>query len=165
MTIYSISASLSVKYGNGRHFIDIPLKNIPDALQFWWICELLYATSTFIIRVSIAVFLLRIAINPIHKFIIHITLAIVLAFSTFYLFLVTFQCAPVSFFWNQARFGAVKGTCINDRIVPNASIAHSVVSFLADWILGLLPIAVLWDVRMNVQTKVSIIIILSMGLL
>jgi hypothetical protein len=87
----------------------------------------------------------------------------VLAYSIFYFFLVIFQCSPVSFFWGQ--YEGMKGTCINPAIVPDASIAHSVVNFIADWVLGLLPIALIYNLQMNTRTKVSVAAILSLGLL
>ena len=59
----------------------------------------------------------------------------------------------------------MKGSCINAAAVPDASIAHSAVSFTADWILGLLPIALLWHLQMNTRTKVSVATVLGMGLL
>jgi len=59
----------------------------------------------------------------------------------------------------------MKGSCIDAAAVPDASIAHSAVSFTADWILGLLPIFLLWNLQMNTRTKVSVAACLSLGLL
>jgi hypothetical protein len=60
-----IACSLSgIHYGTGRHLKDISPEDIPKALYFWWLCELLYAITTASIRLSIALFLLRICINP-----------------------------------------------------------------------------------------------------
>lgn len=160
---YSACSLSGVKYGTGRHTNNILPQDIPKALYFWWLCELFYTVTTVFIRLSIAVFLLRICVKTTHKVIIYATLAGVLAFSTFYFFLVLFQCSPVSFFWGQ--YEGMKGTCINPAAVPDASIAHSVVSFTADWILGLLPIVLIWDIQMNRRTKISIAAILSLGLL
>jgi hypothetical protein len=115
------------------------------------------------IRLSIAVFLLRISIKPGQQWVIYGTLAMIIGFSVFYLFLVLFQCKPVSFFWRQ--YEGLEGSCINPAAVPDASIAHSVVSFTADWILGLLPVVLLWPLKMNARTKVSVAGLLSLGLL
>jgi hypothetical protein len=152
-----------VHYGTGRHVTDIPPSGIPRALYFWFLCEIFYALTTLFIRLSIAVFLLRICVKPIHRYIIHFTLLSIILFTTFYFFLVIFQCSPVSFFWGQ--YEGMEGHCINPAVVPNASIAHSAVSFTADWILGLLPIALLWHLKMNTRTKVSVAGLLSLGLL
>ena len=59
----------------------------------------------------------------------------------------------------------MKGSCIDPAAIPIASIAHSAVSFAADWVLGLLPVALIWDLKMNTRTKVSVGILLSLGLL
>ncbi len=87
----------------------------------------------------------------------------VIAFSIFYFFLVMFQCSPYNYFWDQYK--GAKGSCINPAAVPDASIAHSVVSFTADWMLGLLPIALIYDLKMNFRTKVSVAVLMGLGLL
>jgi hypothetical protein len=160
---YAACSLSGVKYGTGRHLQNIPPEDVPRALYYWWLCELFYTITTVFIRLSIAVFLLRICVKPIHKYIIYGTLAMVITFSTFYFFLVLFQCSPVTFFWGQ--YEGMKGSCINPAAVPDASIAHSAVSFTADWILGLLPIALIYNLKMNGRTKVSVAGLLSLGLL
>jgi hypothetical protein len=162
-TTYCACSLSGIHYGTGRHLDDIPPTDIPRALYFWWLCELFYTITTVFIRLSIAVFLLRICIKPIHRWIIYGTLTMVICFSIFYFFLVLFQCTPVNFFWGQ--YEGVKGHCINPAAVPDASISHSAVSFTADWILGLLPVALLWDLKMNTRTKISVAGLLSLGLL
>jgi hypothetical protein len=90
-------------------------------------------------------------------------MTMIISFSVFYFFLVLFQCSPVSFFWDQ--YEGKKGGCIDPAVVPDSSIVHSVVSFTADWILGLLPVALLWHLKMDTRTKVSVAGLLSLGLL
>ncbi|KAE9381535.1 hypothetical protein N431DRAFT_425107 [Stipitochalara longipes BDJ] len=162
-TTYAACSLSGVHYGTGRHLEDILPKDIPRALYFWWLCELFYTITTVLIRLSIAVFLLRICIKPGQRWVIYGTLTMIISFSICYFFLVLFQCHPVSFFWRQ--YEGLDGSCINPAVVPNASIAHSVVSFTADWILGLLPIVLLWYLKMNTRTKVSVAGLLSLGLL
>jgi len=160
---YCTSAALGVKYGTGRHVSNIPPQDIPKALYCWFLCELFYTLTTVFIRASISVFLIRICVKRVLKVIIYTTMAVVVVFSTIYFFIVLFQCSPVDYFWNVYR--GAHGTCINPTIVPNASIAHSVVSFSADWVLGLLPIAMIWKLQMNRRTKWSLGAILAVGLL
>jgi len=162
-TTTCICSALAVKYGVGRYAIDIPIGNIPRALYFWWLCEIFYSLSTVLIRLSISVFLIRICLRRIYKIIIYVTVAIVLIFSTFYVFLILFQCSPVDFFWNQYK--GEKGHCINPAYITNATIAHSAISFTADWVFGFLPIALIWNLQLNKRTKISIAGVLSLGLL
>lgn len=160
---YCACSATGVRFGTGRHVHDIPEQDIPKALYYWFLCELFYAITTLFVRISIALFLLRICVKPIHKRIVYGTVAMVTVFTIFYFFLVLFQCWPVSYFWGQ--YEGMKGTCIDPATVPNASIAHSAVSFAADWVLGLLPVALIWDLKMNTRTKVSVGVLMSLGLL
>lgn len=63
------------------------------------------------------------------------------------------------------QFAGAKGTCIDHTIFPNATYAHSAVSATADFVLGLLPICIIWDLKMNLQTKISVGVVLSMGVM
>lgn len=152
-----------VKYGTDRLIDNVPPEDIPRAIYFWWLCELFYTITTVFVRLSIAVFLLQFHTKPIQKYIIYGTLSMVITFSTSYLFLRIFQCHPVSDFWNDHR--GIKGSCINPAVVSNSGIAQSVVSCTADWVLGLLPIALIWHFQLNFRTKVSIAGLVALGLL
>jgi len=130
-TSYSACSLSGIRHGTGKHTFDILPQDIPKAMFIWWLCELLYTISLVFVRLSIAVFLLRICVKTVHKIIICATLAMMLAYSIFYFFLVIFQCSPVSFFWGQ--YESMDGACINPAIIPDASVTHSVVNFTADW--------------------------------
>jgi hypothetical protein len=93
-------------------------------------------------------------------------MAILLAFSTFYFFLLVFQCHPVRYYWTQyAPNNDPEGTCINPRIFLTASYAYGAISEAVDWVLGLLPIWIIWGLNMNVRTKASVGILLSLGMM
>jgi hypothetical protein len=62
--------------------------------------RIFYSLSTVFIRLSVSLFLIKICLRCIYKVIIYAIMAIVLLFSTFYFFLLLFQCSPVDFFWN-----------------------------------------------------------------
>ncbi|MCJ1366845.1 hypothetical protein MMC16_005975 [Acarospora aff. strigata] len=55
------------------------------------------------------------------------------------------------------------GSCISPHGIAAATYAHSAVSAAADWTFGILPVFLIWDVKMNPQTKISIAIILGLG--
>ncbi len=143
---------------------DIPATDVPQGLMFWWLFELFYTITTVLLRCSIAVFILRICAKRSHKIIIYVTTGVVLVFSTFYFFLVIFQCHPVSYYWT--RYGPdPEGKCIDPMIFPAASYAHSAVSASADWVLGILPVWLIWDLKMNIQTKISVGMLLGFGMM
>jgi hypothetical protein len=43
--------------------------------------------------------------------------------------------------------------------------AHGAISTWSDWTLGVLPIFLVWNLKMNPRTKVSVALILSLGAL
>ena len=149
--------------GTGSHTKDLTPEGAVIALRAWWICEVLYSPIVFLIRSSVAVFLLSIAVKTSHKYIIYINIGVIWVVSVVYFFILVVQCSPVSFFWMQA-VGA-KGSCIDSKIVPAATIAYSVISAIGDWVLGLLPVAMLWNIQLNKRTKAIVSFLLSLGIL
>ncbi|RDW77251.1 hypothetical protein BP6252_05304 [Coleophoma cylindrospora] len=162
-TAYASCSLSGIEYGTGRHVNDVSPQDVPKALYYWFLCELFYTITTVLVRLSVALFLLKLCIKPAHRFIIYGTMTSIVLFSTAFFFLILFQCHPVSFFWNQYR--GMHGSCIDARIVPHASIAHSAISATSDWILGLLPVNLVLHLQINNRTKFSISIILALGIL
>ncbi|KAK4162529.1 hypothetical protein QBC43DRAFT_336318 [Cladorrhinum sp. PSN259] len=134
------------------------------ALHSWFLGETLYAPMSALIRTSIAVFLLRIATDKAHRWIIYACLDVTWVLSVVYFFLVLFQCSPPSYFYNQV-LDPSGGNCLYKNIIPRATIAHSIICAVVDFILAFLPVAILWNVRLNKRTKVVVATLLSMGLL
>jgi hypothetical protein len=151
-----------VRGGTGLHRTALNLDTAALALRAWYMCEVLYPAISLLIRSSVGWFLLRIATNKVHRRIIWIDLGIIWVVTVAYFFIMVFQCSPVSYFWMQVY--GMEGHCIDPRVVPAATIAHSILSAFSDWILGLLPIFMLWHVKLNKRTKVTISVLLSLGL-
>lgn len=98
-----------------------------------------------------------------YRWIIWVNLGVSTIVSTAFFFILVFQCTPVSYFWNQAY--GYKGYCVDRNVIPVAVVVHSILSALSDWCLGLLPVALLWNVKINRRTKVIIVILLSLGMM
>ncbi|KAH8683351.1 hypothetical protein BGZ60DRAFT_217876 [Tricladium varicosporioides] len=160
-TLYCAFVLLGVHYGTGQHLADLDQSNIPIAIKWWWCCELAYVSSTAVLKVSIGIFLMRICVKPMQRITIYMTMGIVTTFSIFYFFLIVFQCTPPTYFWTQYTGG--KGTCLESHVIPDATYAHSAVSALVDWTLGILPIFLVWDLAMNPRTKIIVGVILGLG--
>jgi hypothetical protein len=150
--------------GTGKHTSQLTADGIEVALRAWYLCEVLYAPLSALIRTSIALFMLRLASKPWQTWTIWINLVFIWLFSIAYFFLMALQCSPPSYFWEgSVRASEISGSCMDHNIVPIATIVHSCVSAVSDWTLGLLPIAMLWKVRINRRTKISIAVLLGMG--
>lgn len=132
------------------------------------LCQSLYPPTSLALRISVCLFLLRIVTRRLHRNIIYGLLSVVCAMTTAYLFVVIFQCTPPSYYWKQVEpaetGGESPGTCMNPAVMRGVALAHAAVSALSTWVVGLLPIVVLWGVRMELRTKVTVIVLLGMSI-
>lgn len=75
-------------------------------------------------------------------------------------FVLVFQCHPVSLAWDPT---SGVGTCLGSAVIANFGYAFSALDIFFDWMYALLPIPMLWDVKMTFQVKLSIFMILGLG--
>jgi len=60
---------------------------------------------------------------------------------------------------------AGQGKCLKPETIANFGYAFSAMDILFDWLFALMPVPMLWDVKMTVQLKLSIFLILGLGVL
>jgi len=80
-----------------------------------------------------------------------------------YFFFLVFQCSPISYLWT--KYDDITGSCLSNPILSSVTYAHAAMSAITDWAFGILPIFFVWNMQMNPRTKISIILILSLGFL
>ncbi|KAM0276287.1 hypothetical protein ACHAQH_006917 [Verticillium albo-atrum] len=148
----------------GKHYaLRYTMDQAARSLRGWYLCMVLYAPITLTIRASVCVLLLRLATSKVHRWIIWVNFAVISLISAAFFFILVFQCSPPSHFWTQVY--GTDGHCYNKLIVTYSTTVHSCISCLSDWCLGLLPIALLWNVKINGRTKVTIAVLLSLGMI
>ncbi|KAF6841423.1 hypothetical protein CPLU01_00554 [Colletotrichum plurivorum] len=158
-TAYLITQIQGVRNGTGRHRSELTAEQNRDALMYWYICELLYIISTCLLKISVGYFLLRVSIRRSHVWILRILMLGTVLFGTTYFFMVTFQCVPVSTFWEESP--RVEGKCFNDRIVVIMTLTASIINCLADWSFGILPLFIVWSLSLPKRTRLLAFGILS----
>ena len=124
---------------------------------------MLYPWITLAIRASVCVLLFRINSKRSYLWYIRVILAANTIFSIIFFFILLFQCSPPQYFWR--RVYGESGHCYDRSIVGVSATVYGVLSALSDWSLGLLPIAILWSVQMNLRTKVAIGGLLGLGVM
>ncbi|KAL9942757.1 hypothetical protein ACHAQF_006682 [Verticillium nonalfalfae] len=160
----TIAMDGAINGATGKHYaLRYTMDQAARSLRGWYLCMVLYAPITLTIRASVCVLLLRLATSRAHRWIIWANLAVIAAISAAFFFILVFQCSPPSHFWTQVY--GTDGHCYSKLIVTYATTVHSCVSCLSDWCLGLLPIALLWNVKINGRTKVTIAVLLSLGMI
>jgi hypothetical protein len=121
----------------------------------------MYIADMAFIKMSIAVFLLRIAVRRRYKYILQISIVIIVLFSLGIFIFNIFQCTPVELQWDFT----VKGKCVPGDALVGGAYALSILAVLSDWLYALLPIPMMWNVKMNIQTKISVTLVLGLGIM
>jgi hypothetical protein len=124
--------------------------------------EVVYILTTSVVKLSIGVFLLRIATAKRYIYIIWGSLVMTIIFGIVCFFLVLFHCQPVEYTWNRTMDG---GTCTSPKQVANVAFALSVMTIVVDWLYALLPIPIIWSLQMNRNLKLSVAFVLGLGVL
>jgi hypothetical protein len=99
-------------------------------------------------------------VDRVHAYVLYAAITLATAVGLIFLFFTVFQCDPVSFFWNRSP---VTGTCISTDLLIDIAYLYSVGAAVTDLTIGLLPVALIWNLRMNQRTKTAIVGILGIG--
>ena len=77
-------------------------------------------------------------------------------------FYIIFRCDPVRFAWDTSIPG---GSCLPAKDLADIYYADTAVNILADWFCALLPIPLLWNLKLNTNAKLSVGFLLCLGVL
>ncbi|QSZ36343.1 hypothetical protein DSL72_006219 [Monilinia vaccinii-corymbosi] len=148
--------------GFGQHIGDLSVEHYVVGVKYWCLAQISYPPTVFIIKSSIALYLVRIAIKPIHVYTIYISMVLFFVYNVvFFVFLIA-QCRPVSFFWRQFE-GATDGHCIPGKTIAAIAYGHAALSILTDIILGIIPALVVSDLQISTRTKAAVAMTLALG--
>jgi hypothetical protein len=114
------------------------------------------------IKLSIAIFLMRIAVQQRYIWILRVSVVIVAIWSTPIFFYTIFQCTPVQAQWD---YTILDKHCVSSESFVAAAYSISVMSILTDWLYALLPIPMIWSIQMSIQKKVTVAFLLGLGIL
>lgn len=114
------------------------------------------------IKLSIAIFLLRLAVERRYRWTLLGSMFVVAVWSTVLFFWNIFQCSPVQAQW---EYTIPDLKCVTSEQIVSAAYALSVMTIITDWLYALLPIPMIWNVRMTKQAKATVVVLLGLGIL
>jgi hypothetical protein len=76
---------------------------------------------------------------------------------------ILFSCVPIRASWDRA--GEPNAKCFSNTVFTDIGLFNSIVNILTDVLFASLPITVIWNLQVNVRTKLSLLAILSLGYL
>ncbi|KAI1336239.1 hypothetical protein F5Y15DRAFT_208557 [Xylariaceae sp. FL0016] len=158
--LYTTCSINGIHYGTGRHRDDLDPADYAQAKQFWWFCYLTYSWSMIMSKMSIGLFLLRVAVKKMHIWIIYGALSITVITCLAFFFVTIFQCHPISFFWDDYT---QNGKCLDGNIVVGLAYLYSICAIVTDFVFALLPAWIIWQLKMKARTKLALIPLMAMG--
>ena len=110
-------------------------------------------------KLSIALQLFRVTTNRIHVWIIYAAVALTMMTNVVFFFVTFFQCQPYSYFWDKNQ----PGTCLPFNVFVPLAYFYNIWATVNDFLLGFLPIAIVYKLQMDLKTKILLVPILGMG--
>ncbi|KAH8704795.1 hypothetical protein BGW36DRAFT_331747 [Talaromyces proteolyticus] len=157
---FAICAIVGSLHGVGRKLEDFTSsEDITKCLLCWWLAQPMYIFSCILMKLSIAISLLRVTIHRWHRVILYLVMATTVVFGVVIWLLMTLQCQPVQEFW--LRDG--KGSCIPVDPVIVMFYVYGSIGAACDLCLGILPIFLVWKLQMKRLVKIGLCVILSLG--
>lgn len=121
----------------------------------WYICAMVF------LKLSLAVFFLRVCIERWQRWIIYGSASIYTLYAFAYLFVAVFECGNPA---NILVF-EIEGRCIPWSVLGPINYIHGSLNAVTDWIFAILPIFVLYKSNLPSQAKYSACGILALGAL
>lgn len=118
--------------------------------------------SNLFVKISIALMLLRFAMEEYQKRIIYVVTIVTSLLSVVTLFVEAFQCTPPSFFWTRFQ-GAMNGRCLNANHTTILIYVYSGMVILFDWTMAILPWFIVRKMQLNFRTRIMITVVLALG--
>ncbi|KAH7174643.1 uncharacterized protein B0J16DRAFT_348916 [Fusarium flagelliforme] len=148
-----------VAIGNGRHRWYIEPEDYVRNNMLGWVAQLLLFASICLLKISILLLLLRIKDSRRVKFAAWGIMAGLVITNFGCIIILLAECKPTSAYWTGV------GECWDPRVriyYIYATIAYSIVT---DLLCSLLPVFVIWSVKLPMTTKLSVWALMSLGLI
>ncbi|KAB5545592.1 hypothetical protein GE09DRAFT_967965 [Coniochaeta sp. 2T2.1] len=151
---------LGVKSGLGHHNKALAQPDEIESLKWQALATASYILNMMFIKLSYAIFLLRLAVQKRYRWTLWGSMFVVAVWSTVLFFWDIFQCKPVRAQWDYTIPGEV---CVSSEQIVAAAYALSVMTIVTDWMYALMPIPMIWNVKMTKQAKVIVVVLLGLG--
>ncbi|KAK5165791.1 uncharacterized protein LTR77_008714 [Saxophila tyrrhenica] len=149
-------------HGVGRHADCIPLPEVEGIMKWQFYHNLWNMFGVVFVKISIALFLIRLAPKKAWKWFLWGCIVFLTAFCLACAGTLIFSCVPVSAAWNFAEQATAK--CFSNDTFSSIGLFNSIINIATDFLFALIPIPIIYKLQVNTRTKVTLAVILSLGL-
>ncbi|KAF2437130.1 hypothetical protein EJ08DRAFT_13952 [Tothia fuscella] len=126
------------------------------------VCETFYIITMLTLKISLAIFFLRILLRPWQRRVVYTAVTISTIFSTAYFFFAVFQCGVVRNSLDLfTRFS--KEQCVSPASILGVSYTHAVITASTDWTFAVLPMVMIKTSRLEKKEKIIVGFIIAVG--
>ncbi|THX66296.1 hypothetical protein D6C77_06481 [Aureobasidium pullulans] len=137
------------------------IKPLSNALEYVVLEFAFYLLTTIFLKLSLAVFFLRIVLAKWQRQVIIISTIVFSVYTFGFFFVAIFQCGdPAKYLIHK-----VQGRCIAWSALGPMNYIHGVMNALTDWVFVSLPILVVRKANMRGRDKYSVVFVLIIGVL
>jgi hypothetical protein len=111
------------------------------------------------LKASVCLFLLRITILKLHIWILYSVMTVTVITGLVFMLVLLLQCHPISYFWDKTQ----PGHCIDWNVIIAMSWLWSVFAAMCDFTVGILPIFLVKNLKMDRRTKFAVVGILGVA--
>ncbi|KAA8645154.1 hypothetical protein EYZ11_009628 [Aspergillus tanneri] len=161
---FGICGMVGSTYGMGKHlayFAGRPYL-YHSAMLCFYLGQIFYVVTAVLARLSIVMTLLRLFVEPLHIWILYGITALSIVAGLLFFFFTIFQCQPVNYLWDRMT---MEGKCLDMDLLLGIVYMYSVVSAVCDFTIGILPVFIVWKLKMRRRTKTMVAGILGIGCL
>ncbi|KAL4780061.1 hypothetical protein BJX76DRAFT_339165 [Aspergillus varians] len=157
------ASMVAAYYGVGRHRSHIPEEDYLPMLKGIYSTRVIYVLSLMFVKMSLLIFYLRLDPRRYMNWAVYALLFIVIGLSIASFFILTFSCFPPSKFWDVT--GTAEGHCMDPDSQQIFYEANGILNIITDILIYVVPIPMLWRVRISRRRKAAILGVFSVGVL
>jgi hypothetical protein len=160
---------LRTDYGLGRHTMVVYMDpvNFVKLSKTQYVQSIIYVIGLSTVKISIALTLLRLSFQQTYTRILWSAICFLTLMTLACAGTLIFQCLPVQAAWDLSLrpppLGVGFAKCYSFNVFRNLGIMNSSFNIATDVLFACLPIPLIWQLQLNVRTKISLIVILSLG--
>ncbi|KAF2743854.1 hypothetical protein M011DRAFT_450395 [Sporormia fimetaria CBS 119925] len=161
---------LQVPLGLGKHLSVIQMD--PDKyrqlLKVRYVHQNVCGPAVTIVKISVAFFLLRFARQKAYVWFLRGLIVFLVALLLACAGTLIWACIPVAASWDfrlrPPPLGTGTAKCFSKKTFGEIALFNAVTNCFTDFLLALLPIPLIWKLQVNMRTRVTLVLILSLGI-
>lgn len=155
-----IACAAGIPNGLGKDIWTLTPEQITNFLYYLYVWSTIYFVNIAVCKLAFLLFYLRVFPAPKVRSILWATVGFVGVYGTFFFFMNTFQCRPISHYWHRWE-GTDDGKCINASIIAWVNAAISIGLDL--WMICI-PLYQLKGVNLDWKKKLGVGLMFCVGL-